>query len=147
MRLLGAKSLVNDFVSRTFHTYNIPAMDNLLRLDGATGETGKSAFLFYDEQVMTLAKAAGISPADANVLIKSIKKKKLDKVKHFETEFKPGFVKYLIESENVGEGLAKKTADDVWTVILNSASYLFRWNLLRVIAIENVVNLQMQGVA
>lgn len=121
----GAKSLVDDFVSRTFHSYDIPAMDNMLRLDGATSVTGKSSFLFYDEQVMTLAKAAGISPADANLLIKAIKKKKLEKVAKYKEQFIPGFIHYLMEKESVTGNLAEKTADDVWTVILNSASYLF----------------------
>lgn len=121
----GAKSLVGDFVARKFHNYNIPAMDNLLKLNGATGVTGESSFLFYDEQVMVLAEAAGITPEDAVLLIKAIKKKKLDKVKHYEEEFIPGFIKYLKEKENVEDELANKTAHDVWTVILNSASYLF----------------------
>ena len=121
----GAKSLVDDFVSRTPHTYGIPAMDELLKLDGATGVTGKSSFLFYDEQVMTLAKAAGIAPADANLLIKAIKKKKLEKVSRYKEQFIPGFIRYLMEKESVTENLADKTANDVWTVVLNSASYLF----------------------
>lgn len=122
----GAKSLVDGFVAREPHSYQIPAMDKLLRLDGATGVTGQSAFLFYDEQVMTLAKSAGIPPADANALIKAIKKKKLDKVAAYKDRFIPGFVHYLEEEQNVSGELAEKTAGDVWTVILNSASYLFQ---------------------
>lgn len=100
-------------------------MDELLKLDGATGITGQSSFLFYDEQVMTLAKSAGIPPADANALIKAIKKKKLEQVSSYKERFIPGFIKYLQEEQGAEEELAKKTAEDVWTVILNSASYLF----------------------
>lgn len=121
----GAKSLVDGFVAREFHNYGIPAMDDLLRLNGATGITGDSSFLFYDEQVMTLAKAAGISPADANALIKHIKKKHLPEVASYKERFIPGFIKYLQEKQGIEEALATKTAEDVWTVILNSASYLF----------------------
>ena len=121
----GAKSLVDGFVARQFHSYDIPAMDELLMLNGATGITGKSSFLFYDEQVMTLAKAAGIPPADANALIKHIKKKHLPEVASYKERFIPGFIAYLHEEQGIDEELAKKTADDVWTVILNSASYLF----------------------
>ena len=102
----GAKSLVDGFVAREPHSYQIPAMDKLLRLDGATGVTGQSAFLFYDEQVMTLAKSAGIPPADANALIKAIKKKKLDKVAAYKDRFIPGFVHYLEEEQNVSGELA-----------------------------------------
>ena len=121
----GAKSLVDGFVARQFHSYGIPAMDELLKLTGATGVTGNSAFLFYDEQVMTLAKSAGIPPADANALIKHIKKKHLPEVAAYKERFIPGFIRYLKEEQDTEEELAKKTAEDVWTVILNSASYLF----------------------
>lgn len=121
----GAKSLVDGFVARQFHNYGIPAMDEMLKLHGACGVTGESSFLFYDEQVMTLAKSAGIPPADANALIKAIKKKKLEQVAAYKERFIPGFIKYLHEEQGTEEELAQKTADDVWTVILNSASYLF----------------------
>lgn len=121
----GAKTLVDDYVTRTYHSYGIEAMDNLLRLNGATGKTGQSAFLFYDEQILTLAQAAGIEPADAYALTKFIKKKKQDKVAAYKEKFIPGFVKYLKEQQNTDDQLAIKTAHDVWTVIMNSASYLF----------------------
>lgn len=121
----GAKSLVDGFVARQFHNYGIPAMDELLKLHGATDVTGNSSFLFYDEQVMTLAKSAGISPADANALIKHIKKKHLPEVAAYKERFIPGFIQYLQNEQGTEEELAKRTAEDVWTVILNSASYLF----------------------
>ena len=121
----GAKTLVDDYVNRTKHVYGIPAMDDLLRLRGATGTTGESAFLFYDEQILTLAQAAGIEPADAYALTKAIKKKKLEKVAAYKDKFIPGFVRYLKEKQGTDETLAESTAQDVWSVILNSASYLF----------------------
>lgn len=121
----GAKSLVDSFVSRSFHNYQIPAMDEMLKLNGATGVTGKSSYLFYDEQILSLAQAAGIEPSDAYLLIKAIKKKKLAKVESYKEKFIPGFTAYLIDKQNVDEELAKKTAGDVWAVILASASYLF----------------------
>ena len=121
----GAKSLVDTFVARQHHEYSIPAMDALLKLNGATGETGNSSFLFYDEQVMTLAKAAGISPADANALIKHIKKKHLDDVAAYKERFIPGFISYLKNEQGTSDELAESTAQDVWKVILDSSSYLF----------------------
>ena len=121
----GAKSLVDDFVARRFHNYGIPAMDDLLKLYGATGTTGESSFLFYDEQIMTLAKAAGIDPADANALIKHIKKKHLADVASYKERFIPGFINYLETEQHVESALAERTAQDVWSVIINSASYLF----------------------
>ena len=121
----GAKSLVDDFISRRLHKYNIPAMDKLLKLDGATGTTGESSFLFYDEQIMQLAEAAGVAPEDTNALIKHIKKKHHDDVAKYKEQFVPGFEKYLTETEHVDSEHAVNTANNVWTVIINSASYLF----------------------
>jgi len=121
----GAKSLVDSFVSRSFHNYKIPAMDEMLKLNGATGVTGDSSYLFYDEQILSLAQAAGIEPSDAYLLIKAIKKKKLAKVESYKEKFIPGFTSYLIDKQHVDQQLAEKTAGDVWSVILASASYLF----------------------
>ena len=121
----GAKSLVDYLVNRTPHTYGIPAMDKLLRLDGATGVTGESSFLLFDEQIMKLAAAAGIAPEDTNALIKHIKKKHHDEVAAFKDKFIPGFIKYLTEEEGVDQEKAQATAKNVWSVILSSASYLF----------------------
>ena len=124
----GAKSLVDDLVERNLHTYKIDSMDKLLRLDGSTGTTASSSFLLYDEQILTLAGKASIPPEEAYVLIKSIKKKKHDKVAAFKEQFITGFKDYLINQEGVDKALAEQTAGSVWTVILNSASYLFQWN-------------------
>lgn len=121
----GGKSLIDYFINRKFHNYGIPAMDELLKMNGATGVTGESSFLFFDEDILTLAEAAGIDPGDAVTLIKSIKKKKHSKVAAYEEQFVPGFIEYLKNKENVEAELAEKTAHDVWTVIMNSASYLF----------------------
>lgn len=121
----GAKSLVDDFVNRRKHIYGIKSMDDLLRLNGATGVTGESSFLFFDEQILTLAEKAGIAPEDAYVLIKSIKKKKHAKVAAFKDQFIPGFKDYLKREEQADDALAEKTAAAVWQTIIDSASYLF----------------------
>lgn len=121
----GFKSLVAGFCAREPHTYGIPAMDKMLKLEGASGVTGENSYLMYDEQVLHLAQYAGITPGDAVTLIKSIKKKKKDKVEHYREAFIPGFTKYLIESEGDNQEHAEQTAKDTWKVIQDSASYLF----------------------
>ena len=143
----GAKSLVDDFVSRRFHNYGIPAMDELLKLYGATGVTGESSFLFYDEQIMTLAKAAGIDPADANALIKHIKKKHLPEVASYKERFIPGFISYLETEQHVDRALAEKTAQDVWTVILASASYLFNASHAYAYCIDSLYGAYLKNIA
>lgn len=121
----GFQSNLENFLSRRIHTYGIPAMDNLLMMNGATGNTEKSAYVMYDEHVLTLAQAAGIDPGDAVLLIKHIKKKHHDKVLHYKEEFITGFTKHLVNDEKDNESHAKETADAVWKVIEDSASYLF----------------------
>lgn len=121
----GAKSMVDDYVHRKLHTYNIPALDNLLRINGATGNTGKSSFLFYDEQILILGQAAGIEPSRSYSLLKHIKKKHHDQVAAFKDDFIPGFMKYLKEQQKISDEFAKETAEKIWTIIINSASYLF----------------------
>lgn len=143
----GAKSLVGDFCSRTFHNYGIPAMDKMLKLDGATGVTGQSSFVFYDEQILHLAQAAGIDPGDAVTLIKSIKKKKKEKVLAYRERFIPGFTKYLVEKENDDEQHAQETSEAVWTVIQDSAAYLFNASHALAMAYDSLYGAMLKTIA
>ena len=79
----------------------------------------------FDEQILTILQAAGIPAADAYTCVKAIKKKKADKVKAFRDRFEIGFKKKLIEDEGATEEDALKVVDKVWTIINDSASYLF----------------------
>lgn len=143
----GAKSLVNDFCDRKLHTYGVPALDKMLKLNGATGVTGESSFLFYDEQILHIAQYAGIEPGDAVTLIKSIKKKKKEKVLHYKETFIPGFTKYLIESEHDNEDHAAEIAAQVWKVIEDSASYLFNASHALAMAYDALYEARLKTIA
>jgi len=143
----GAKSIAPYFFNRELHTYGIPAMDNMLKLEGATGITGESAFVFYDEQILHLAQAAGITPGDAVTLIKSIKKKKKDKVLAYQERFIPGFTKYLIEQENDNEEHARETSQAVWKVIQDSAAYLFNASHALAMAYDSLYGAMLKTIA
>lgn len=79
----------------------------------------------FDEQILTILQSAGIPAADAYVCIKAIKKKKADKVASFRQRFEEGFTRRLQEQEGTSEEVAKETVDKVWTIINDSAQYLF----------------------
>ena len=143
----GFKSLIQSFCAREAHTYGIPAMDNMLKLEGATGQTGKNSYLMYDEQILHLAQAAGIEPGDAVTLIKSIKKKKHEKVQSYKDRFIPGFTKYLIEQEGDNEEHAEQTAKDTWKVINDSASYLFNASHSLAMAYDSLYGAMLKTIA
>ena len=120
----GFKSMLDTFIARKKFTYGIPSLDALLKLPGATGATGESSFLLFDEQILRIMIAGGIPGPEAYATIKAIKKKKHEKVAAEKEKFKNGFGAMLMN-----EGASVAEADDVvekiWTIIENAASYMF----------------------
>lgn len=116
----GFKSMLSTFISRTPFDYGIPSLDRLLQ-----SEEIPDSFLMYDENVLTILQEAGITPSDAYVCIKAIKKKKADKVASFKQRFVEGFSRKLISEENKSEEEAAEIVDKIWTIINDGASYLF----------------------
>lgn len=121
----GFKSNIQTFITRQKFNYGIPALDNLLKLENATGMTGESSYLIYDENILRCLKFAGIPGPEAYATIKHIKKKHKPQVLAMKDKFKQGFVKYLIENEHATEETANETTEMAWKVIEDSASYLF----------------------
>ena len=121
----GFASMVDTFCNRDVFTYGIPSLDKLLQLEGSTGNTAKSSFLLYDEQVLNILKSAGFTGPDAYSVLKSIKKKKRAKVLEAKEQFKAGFAKTLIEEEGQTEEGANDTVEKIWKIIEDSSSYLF----------------------
>ena len=121
----GFKSMLPTFISRTKFQYGIPSLDELLKIDGMTGESGNSAFLLFDEQILKLLIAGGIPAAEAYATIKHIKKKHKDQVLEEKEKFKKGFTEYLWEKEKAPEKLAIEVCEKVWRIIEDSSSYLF----------------------
>lgn len=66
----GFKSMLQTFISRTPFQYNIKSLDELLRIDGMTGNSATSSFLLFDEQILRLMIAGGIPAAEAYATIK-----------------------------------------------------------------------------
>lgn len=76
-----------------------------------------NGLIIYQEQVMQIARdLAGYSMAEADDLRKAIGKKKADLMAKHEVKFKDGWVK---------NNLDRDKADDLWTQIVEFASYAF----------------------
>lgn len=121
----GFKSMVQTFINRIPFQYHIKALDELLRINGMTGNSAISSFLIFDEQILSLMIAGGIPAAEAYSTIKHIKKKHREQVLAEKEKFLVGFSAYLHEKENADEKLAKDVSERVWKIIEDSSSYLF----------------------
>lgn len=121
----GFKSMLQTFITRTPFQYHINALDELLRIDGMTGNSAISSFLLFDEQILKLMIAGGIPAAEAYATIKHIKKKHREQVLAEKEKFLAGFSAYLQEKENADPSLATDVSEKVWKIIEDSSSYLF----------------------
>ncbi|HAC61094.1 MAG TPA: hypothetical protein DCF66_02870, partial [Lachnospiraceae bacterium] len=108
----GFKSMVDAFLNREPFSYGIKALDSLLR--GPEGDAG--SWLLYQEQIMSIARYAGIPPGDGYKLIKAISKKKLPVIESFHTPFICGLEE---------RGVDWESAEKVWGIVNDSASYMF----------------------
>ena len=120
----GFKSMLDTFISRSPFTYGIPSLDELLKLPGATGSTGQSSFLLFDEQILRILIAGGIPGPEAYATIKAIKKKKKEKISAEKEKFKNGFGEKLLQEGATAED-AEDIVEKIWTIIENAASYMF----------------------
>lgn len=121
----GFASMLKTFLERTSFTYGIPSLDELLRIDGMTGESAKCSYLLFDEQILRILIAGGIDPARSYSTIKHIKKKHQDKVLEVKQDFKAGFTAYLKDKENATDEQAADVVEKIWKIIEDSSSYLF----------------------
>jgi DNA polymerase-3 subunit alpha len=75
------------------------------------------AQMVYQEQMVQIAReVGGLSLGEGVKLVKFISKKKIDKIKTFETKFKEGAEK---------NGCPKEEADKIWSMIESGGTYLF----------------------
>ena len=75
------------------------------------------AQMVYQEQMVQIAReVGGLSLGEGVKLVKFISKKKIDKIKTFETKFKEGAEK---------KGCPKEEADKIWSMIESGGTYLF----------------------
>lgn len=104
------KSMFETFKNRENFNYDIPEFDNLIQT-----EEIKDSFILYQEQIMSTLNYSGISNSETYDIIKSIAKKKYEKVYKWKKIFLKGFAKKT----------NKEAAKKVWTIIEDSAKYGF----------------------
>ena len=66
----GFRQMLQTFISRTPFQYGISSLDNLLKIDGMTGNSASSSFLLFDEQILRILIAGGIPGPEAYATIK-----------------------------------------------------------------------------
>lgn len=115
------KSMLKIFLNREHFDYNIPSLDKLLQ-----DKYCDSSFILYQEQIMSVLAFADFEMAETYTIIKAISKKKDYVINGAKERFIPNFAKKCLESgdaETLEDGI--KVAQQVWTIIENSASYGF----------------------
>lgn len=116
----GFKSMYNKFENREDFSWNIPALDNMLRT-----EQLPVSFVLFQEQVMLILHYAGFPMDQCYGILKAIAKKHPEKVKPLKSEFIKGISNRLIEEEHLSKKEATKNADDTWEIINNNCNYSF----------------------
>ena len=116
----GFKTMLNSFVAREPFTYNIPILDNILQTKDMP-----SSWLLYQEHIMTIAKVAGLTPAEAYVLIKAISKKKKKVIEEKKEKFINGLTEVLCSQTHDSVEKNKDISMQVWQIVEDSASYMF----------------------
>lgn len=115
------KSMYKTFENREPFLYNIDIFDKLIQ----TSEMPYS-FLFYQEQIMKTLNYAGISMSETYDIIKFISKKKYDKIMKYKEQFLSGFSDKIINDDaKFDVDIAKDLSGKIWTIIIDSASYMF----------------------
>lgn len=116
----GFKTMLNSFVAREPFTYNIPILDEILQTKDMP-----SSWLLYQEHIMTIAKVAGLTPAEAYVLIKAISKKKKKVIEEKKEKFINGLTEVLCSQTHDSVDKNKEVSMQVWQIVEDSASYMF----------------------
>lgn len=114
------KSLLDKLINREHFEYGIPTLDKLLQ----TEELPES-FILYQEQIMKILAFAGIPMGDCYTVIKSISKKRFEKIMHYKEQFMIGMETKLIEEEGISKEKAEETTKTIWGIIEDASAYGF----------------------
>ena len=129
----GFKSMLDTFLSRSKFEYGIPILDKMVQTDVIP-----SSFIIYQEQIMQVLQGAGISASESYDCIKAISKKKAKVINSFKDRFFDGFSKAVMSSDGTSEEDALLTAEKVWTIIEDSAQYLFNGSHAYCMALDSL---------
>lgn len=131
----GFKSMYSRFEKREDFSWNIPALDNLLRT-----EQLPVSFLFFQEQVMSVLNYAGFPMDECYGMIKAIAKKHPEKVRPLKSKFIDGMRTRLIEDENLSYEEADESAKSVWQIVSDNCGYGFNSAHAYSMALDSLYN-------
>lgn len=115
------QSMYHTFESRQHFDYGIKALDDLLQ-----DEYCSSSFILYQESLMKVLGFAGFPMSETYTIIKAISKKKDYIIKDARPKFIANFAKAILDTgETADEDKAHELAEEVWTIVENSAAYGF----------------------
>lgn len=107
--------------SRTHFDYGIKAFDDILQ-----DKYCDSSFILYQESLMKVLGFAGFPMSETYTIIKAISKKKKYVIDEAKKKFIPNFTQAILDTKETNDiNEATKTAEKVWKIIENSASYGF----------------------
>ena len=128
------QSMYKTFEQRQHFDYGIKALDDLLQ-----DEYCSSSFILYQESLMKVLGFAGFPMSETYTIIKAISKKKDYIIKDAKPKFIANFAKAIIDTgETDDDDRAHELADQVWTIIENSAAYGFNSAHAYCMAIDSV---------
>lgn len=128
------QSMYHTFESRQHFDYGIKALDDLLQ-----DEYCSSSFILYQESLMKVLGFAGFPMSETYTIIKAISKKKDYIIKDARPKFITNFAKAILDTGETDDiDKAHELAEEVWTIIENSASYGFNSAHAYCMAIDSV---------
>lgn len=128
------QSMYHTFESRQHFDYGIKALDDLLQ-----DEYCSSSFILYQESLMKVLGFAGFPMSETYTIIKAISKKKDYVIKDARPKFITNFAKAILDTGETNDiDKAHELAEEVWTIIENSASYGFNSAHAYCMAIDSV---------
>ena len=128
------QSMYHTFESRQHFDYGIKALDDLLQ-----DEYCSSSFILYQESLMKVLGFAGFPMSETYTIIKAISKKKDYIIKDARPKFITNFAKAILDTgETADEDKAHELAEEVWTIVENSAAYGFNSAHAYCMAIDSV---------
>ena len=120
--------------SRTHFDYGIKAFDDILQ-----DKYCDSSFILYQESLMKVLSFAGFPMSETYTIIKAISKKKKYVIDEAKKKFIPNFTQAILDTKETNDiNEATKTAEKVWKIIENSASYGFNCSHSYCMALDSV---------
>lgn len=127
------KTMFNIFQSRQHFDYGIKVFDDIIQ----TSEM-KSSFILYQEMIMSTLNFANIPLAECYDVIKSISKKRGEKILPYKNIFISNFSRKIIELEHKTEKEAIEISQKIWQIILDSAKYGFNASHAYCVALDSL---------